>query len=35
MIDFLNNIYISLDNSNALLNRIGAYRIIRFSTYDK
>lgn len=31
MIDFFNKIYISFDNSNALLNRIGVYRILRFS----
>lgn len=31
MIDLFNKIYISLDNSNAILNRIGAYRIMRFT----
>ncbi len=31
MIDFFNKIYISLDNSNTLLNCIGAYRIMRFA----
>lgn len=31
MIDFFDRIYIRLDNSNKLLNRIGGYRIMRFT----
>lgn len=31
MTDFFDKLYISLDNSNKLLNRIGTYRIMRFA----